>query len=133
MGAELVRGRDVQLLYRCKLRVRYPQIRLEVKISMYGIQVCFCLNVTFFLVTHSFHQFRYRRCLIFELICEPVKIYAFRNPESTCRTAYQCFIFASIQTPQCSVVSTYHIFLEEHMFSEYVRRDHSREFAISCV
>ena len=43
-------------------------------------------------VTRSYHPFRIRRRLIFELICVSIKIYVFRNPDSTCWTAYQCFI-----------------------------------------
>ena len=64
-------------------------------------------------VTRSFHPFRIRRGLIFELICESIKIYEFRNPDSTCWTAYRCFIFASIETPKCSVASPYQVFLED--------------------
>ena len=48
---------------------------------------CFCLNLTFLPVTCSFDPFRIRRGLIFELICESIKIYAFKNPDSTCWTA----------------------------------------------
>ena len=40
------------------------------KISTYRIQVCFCLYSTFLPVTRSFHPFRIRRRLIFELISE---------------------------------------------------------------
>ena len=61
----------------------------------------------------SFSPILIRRRLIFELICESITFYAFRNPDS----AYQCFIFASIETPQYSVASPYHVFLEEHMHS----------------
>ena len=101
-----------------KLGVRFPKIPMELKISMYRIWVCFCLYGAFLPVTCSIHPFSNQNTLIFELICESVTINAFRNPESTCWTAYRCFIFASIQTPQCSVASPYHVFLEEHMFSE---------------
>ena len=55
---------------------------------MYGICVCFCLYGTFLQVTCSFHQFQIRICLTFELIYQSIKIYAFRNPDSTCWTAY---------------------------------------------
>ena len=77
--------------YRRKLRICFSKIRRQFKISMYQIQVCFCLNGMFVPVTCSFHQFRIRRHLKFEL---------FINPESTCWTVYRCFIFISIQTPQ---------------------------------
>ena len=83
-------------------------MRIELKISTNRIRVCFCLYGTFLPVTNSFRPFQIRRRLIFELICESVKIYVLRNPESTFWTAYRCFIFASIQSPQCSVASSYH-------------------------
>ena len=54
--------------------VRFPQIQIELKISMYRIRVCFCLNSTFLPVTRCFHPFRIRRHLIFEQICESFKI-----------------------------------------------------------
>ena len=41
--------------------------------------VCFCQYGTFLLVTHNFHPFGIKRRLIFELICESAKIYAFQN------------------------------------------------------
>ena len=106
------------VLQTCKLGVRFPQIPVGMKISMYRIRVCFCLFGAFLPVTRSIHPFSNQNTLIFELIYESVTIYAFRNPESHCWTANQCYIFASIQTPQCSVASPYHVFLEEHMFSE---------------
>ena len=56
------------------------------------------------LVTSSFHPFRIRRCLIFELICESIKIYAFRNPDSTCWTAYQCFILPQWKLPNVQLL-----------------------------
>ena len=68
--------------------------------------------------TRISHPFRIRRRLIIELICESFKIYAFRNQESTCWTAYRCFIFASIQTLQCSVASPYHVILKIACFQK---------------
>ena len=97
-------------------------------ISTYRIQVLFCLYGTLLPITRIFHPFGIRRCLI--LICESIKIYAFRNPESTCWTACWCFIFSSIQTPQCSVASLYH----NRCFQNNVCAETTPgEFAISLV
>ena len=101
---------------------------------MYRIWVYFCLYHTFLPVTSSFHPFRIRRHLIFELICGSIKIYAFRNPDSTCWTAYRCFIFASIETLQCSVASPCHYSLKNKCFQNYMCAETTlREFAISLV
>ena len=68
---------------------------------MYRIRVRFCLYGMFLPVTPSFHTFRIRRPLIFELICESDKIHAFQKSRiNQCWTGYWCFIFASIQTPR---------------------------------
>ena len=65
--------------------------------------------------------------LIIELICESVKIYALRNPESTCRTAYQCFyICLNINSYNISLMNTC---LQNNMWAEATLG----EFAISLV
>ena len=101
---------------------------------MYRIRVCFCLYGTFLPATRISHQIQIRIGLIIELICESVKIYVFRNPESNCWTAYQCFIFASIQTPQCSVASPYLVSLKNMCFQNNMYAEATLgEFVISLV
>ena len=62
--------------------VHFPLIQIELNISTYRIRVFAC-------TVHSnrqpvfLHPIQLRRPLIIELICESVKINAFRNPEST--------------------------------------------------
>ena len=108
--------------------VRFPQIWIELKISTYRIRVCFVCTVLFY------HSIRIRRCLMIELICESVKIYAFRNPEYTWWTAYGCFIFASIQTPQCLVASPDHVSLKNTCFQNSMCAEATlEELAFSLV
>ena len=58
----------------------------------------------------------------------------FGNPESLCWTTYQCLIFASIQTPQCSVASPYHVSLKNTCFQNNMCAEATLgEFAISLV
>ena len=83
-------------------------------------------------VTRSY-PFLIRRHLIFELICESIKIYAFRNQDSTCWTAYQCFIFASIETPQCSVVFPFYVLKKACFQNNICAKTTLGEFAIRLV
>ena len=53
----------------------------------------------FLQVTRSFYPFRIRRHLIFELICESAKMYAFQKSKISLLGCLLMFYFASIQTP----------------------------------
>ena len=72
---------------------------------MYRIWVCFCLYGTFVPVTRSFHLFRIRRRLIFEL---------FRNPESTCWTVYLFYFCLNTNPPMfiCVPLPCLHMWAE---------------------
>ena len=52
----------------------------ESKIITYLVKVCFSLYGTFLPAAHISHPICSRRRMINELICESVKINAFRNP-----------------------------------------------------
>ena len=103
------------------------------KISMYRKGMCFCLYGTFLPVTSSFHPFPIRRRSIFELFCESIKICAFRNSESTCWTAYRCFLFAYIQTPNVWLRPLTMSSLKNMCFQNMCAETTLEEFAISLV
>ena len=96
----------------------FPTIRLELKISTYPIRVCFSLYGMFLLVTRRFHPLRIRRRLIFELICESIKFMCSEIQIQLAGLLIVVLFLLQLETPQCSVANPYHVFLEEHMFSE---------------
>ena len=64
------------------------------------------LSVPYFLpVTRSFHPFQIRRCLIFELICESTKIYAFQKSRINLLNCLSMFFASEYKLPNSCVLS----------------------------
>ena len=79
----------------------------------------------------SIYLFQIGRRLIFELICDSAKIYAFQESIINLLVRLSMFYFC-LNTNSPTVASPYHFFLEEHMFCAQ-RPLWGREFAIGLV